>query len=366
LIYQTTGDFLMPHVFLDPEEERVNPSPDTAAFTLCCRISGIPLFAAKPLVSFSLAPHIFSQIAPDLVHPYYKLSLSQLLDKAVRYIHSEDQTQRPPRILFSALAHALGHIKQGSPGLPSATVVAASFNRLVELAAWKHNLAKTCKFPDLHLTRVNANEQWQNIAVWIDNCFEIRREWETRVRKYKNEQEIEAAQHALKAIRDEVYVNLDIKKLWNWIALQLDASGTATGRIETFRQLFLYGDINVELWTIDDIEDLQEAVLMHCDVGNSIMFAVNKIITNLRIVIRDFYSSFVVLDDFDASDSDSNIPDIIRDADRQIAALGTLPPSPQRSAFSTATAHAVAQAKWNILARRWEALQSSKSKVAGE
>jgi hypothetical protein len=258
------------------------------------------------------------------------------------------------------------------PSLPSWAVCVASGERLLRLASWYHfATSKRLELPKYRICTANKNLGWESFSAWLDDAFSVKAEWESGKERYALAAEVKARTDALLTIKSEaVYKRIDLNKVWNWVDVQLKEDGRyAAGRRETFKTIFMSADLNPEAWTLDDIEDVQVAIIEACDIGNDIMFFIRNRLTNMRAVIKDFYSSFTLLpssgqlDELDqpSQEEQQKTGEFFAGFDRRASALEELPAEPKRESFATLAKFLQAQAQHRILTRRWE---SSKVKQA--
>lgn len=171
---------------------------------------------------------------------------------------------------------------------------------------------------------------------------------------------------------ENIYKRIDFNKVWNWIEVQMAREPKyPAGRRQTFKTIFMRADQAPEEWTLDDIEDVQLAVLETCDMGNEISFFINNRLRQIRAVIEDFYSSFTLLNNvsnekLDALDAVTPQEQAASDTffssfDRRANELEQLPEAPKRESFASYPKFLQAQAQWNILKRRYDMMNKTAS-----
>jgi hypothetical protein len=215
------------------------------------------------------------------------------------------------------------------------------------------------------VSKTNNNLAWQNFSAWLDDAWSIKTEWESRKQAVDTAEELRHRTDALLAVRaDKVYKRIDFNRVWKWVDIQLASDKRyPVGRRETFKSIFMGADLAPQDWTLDDIEDLQQAMLECCDLGNEIMFFINARMSNMREIIKDFYSSFTLLSSVekqaDLSDLDTEVEvtktgEFFAGFDRRAESLESLPPEPKRESFATIGLFLQAQAQHRILTRRFQ------------
>lgn len=257
------------------------------------------------------------------------------------------------------------------PSLPSIAIAAACASRLFKIARWYHfATSKRMELPTYRISKQNDNLNWENFSAWVDDAWSVRKEWETGRQELSRQHELQLHTEALQMLRSaDVIKRLDFRKVWGWIDLQMKTDTRySAGRRETFRSIFLTADTQPELWTLDDVEDLQEAVINTCDRENDVYFFVNTRLVHLHANVRAFYGSFTFLTGY--ADEEVNTEQAKReqaasqaffaDYDRQAESLDQLPPEPNRMSYTTMPKYLQAMAQWRILKARFEAAQKRK------
>jgi hypothetical protein len=262
--------------------------------------------------------------------------------------------------------HSLNAIKQTSPSLPKFEYAAASAGRLLGLTKWYfYSTSQRIQLPIYAVSSKNENLEWQNFKHWMDSAYEVREEWTSKSREYARQAQEASHALALKEIKSEVYRRVDTKKVWNWIHIQM-VDHVPAGRLVTWESLFLNGDLEAHEWLSDDVDDLQEALLLYCDIGNEIMHFIQKRLSGIRGLIRSFYSDFTLItkgkqDHLNPDEQTSEEKEFFDGFDKQAEALEELPPAPKRESFESNALFWKAQAQWNILSKRFKSMQAKKA-----
>lgn len=341
---------------------------------ILCQNSGVVLGNLEILIIEGQIAYLESHSEAVYLHPFYRLSpailqskLTDCLTKAHEdgWVLSEGEKLRL-QLLTSALMHSLGAIKQIGTSLPSIHVATGSAGRLLSLAKWYFfTSSQRLEFPVYSVSPANENMGWENFRFWLDTAYEVRAEWGKRVRVLEQEEQQRLYSENVRDIKSESNRRIDLRKVWQWIANQFDEK-VPPGRIETLKSLFMNGDVEAHEWLADDVDDLQELLCLHCDLGNEIMFFINKRLNGIRALIRDFYSSFTLLGSGSSSgpsanDQDPQTPEeklFIQAYDEKVEHLESLPPKPIRESFASFGLFLKSEAQWNILRRRWQAKQA--------
>lgn len=341
-----------------------------------CRISGVVLGTLDLYLTEGMMAYLTAVDETLFRHPFYGLSwpvLSKKLDEAIqlteeaKHCELSDWQQKRLQLLVSAMAHSLGTVKQDAPCLPPFAVAAGSARRLQVIAKWwNEKTTKRTYLPTLHISRLNGNEGWDNFKYWLDACFDLRNEWATKVRKMEHDAQMREASEDVEEIRQELVKRIDVTRVWNWIDLQLsEAKDISLNERNRWKRLFLRGDLEPELWHLDDLEDLILAMAEHCDTEHDIMFYIRKRTSGIKALMQDFYNSFNLLSSPSGALPTNDMrtekeTEFLADFDKQAAALEELPAKPDPSQFTSKGLYLQAEARWNILRNRWEQLTGKK------
>lgn len=363
-----------------------------------CSRSGIALVKVEALCSHGWPViNSLSSTVNGLLHPVYGMGLSKLILKlrnelaaseAIAWC-STDNDQRELQLTVSAIMYELDAIWQPPtaathlwnalvPSLPAWVVVVASAGRLLRVASWYHYVTtKRSEFPKYRVSTANNNLQWQNFSAWLDEAFAIKKEWESGKDTMQQAEEVKARTEALLTVKAEsVYRRIDLNKVWAWVDIQMRSDARyGVGRRDTFKTIFLTADMHPEEWNLDDVEDVQVAILETCDIGNDIMFFIRTRLNNTHAIIRDFYSSFTLLSSVAGQANNGlNGDDMTKEEqqaaetffstfDRKAEALDVMPPEPKRDGFASLPKFLQAQAQWRILSRRHDLKSGGDGKV---
>lgn len=353
-----------------------HPPFDSIVKTIYCQNSGVVLGNLECKIFEGQLAYMEAHSEAIYLHPFYRLSNIVLLKKLEDCLHAFQEAgwvgsnaeQMRLRLLISATMFHLDSIKQDRPTLPAFPIAAASAGRLLGITKWFFYISsQRLAFPLYSVSGLNENLQWENFKHWIDSAYEVRNAWASKSKEYKRDAEKRAMDESLREIKSEhIFKRIDTRKVWNWIELQLD-DHVPPGRIETFRDCFLNGDTEAFEWTIDDVDDIREAIVQHCDRGNEICFFINKRLDGIAAIIRDFYSSFTVVSKIAGTASqftDQQTPEealFYSEYDKKAGELVELPGPPKREDFTSLALFLKAKAQHSILSKRFKQLKEEKS-----
>lgn len=357
--------------------------------TIHCQRSGVPLVEITSLCSNGWA--LLSQpVMTTFVHPTYGLPLGKLVRKLeLQLIDADhDEWNVPPHQLtdialsMSSIMYSLDAMwlpseealisgRNIEASLPDTKTTVGCADRLLDLASWYFaETSRRITFPLWKPSKNAGNLNWHGFSAWLDACFDIREDWSHAKRKAENKALIRSTEDVLKLVSQaQVYKRIDTKKVWNWIELQAsEYSGKyAAGRRETLKTLFMTGEMEPELWTADDCDDLIEMVVDTCDIGNDITSYIRNRVSNIRAAINDFYGDFTLIGARSTNrygeDSGLELSQTERSAESklfgeyEVKLLGMTecPAKPVASDYSNRVAALKATAEWNILSKLFAA-----------
>lgn len=277
-------------------------------------------------------------------HPIFSYPLSTLLHKANAYWQLEKSgTRQVPmlqkQLLFLALLHASGCIRQDIACLPAPVVVETFFPQLLELLGWKEDVnSDRLRFPRLHIWKgagadFTANAKGQKdpfsvVATWIIACEVCKDEWENVVREKQKAAKQKAAVLAMRSIRRSMYNDISLRRLWNWVTTQVPQFEMENN--QDLEQLFFAEESKIHAWDKADIVALEDLILANCETGNSISYECFKRIHQLRAWLELYEDAFEIVD-----------------SSGQFAELKGVP-APEQKDFPSKSAWLVSKAKWDL------------------
>ena len=329
-------------------------APDKFHMPLVCARSGVFLGKFYPSAGLaSTTPYVSAWKETTFLHPIFSWSLGTLLHRSVACWNLEKTgtrtyPMREKQLMFLAMLHASNCIRQDVAGLPSPKIVEVHFARLIELLSWKNDQAsERLQFPKLHIWKgavhEDANNLFGNVPNWISACASVQEDWQTVVRESQKKAKAQAHALAMKNIRRAMYQDINIKRLWNWITTQVPESVLVAN--DDLQRLFFCEEGQINLWTKEDIEALEDMVIQYCELGTSVSHEVMKHIKRLMHWFEVYYDTF----------------EIIIDSDLFAAHRGV--PEPKQSDFTTKAEFLVSLARWKLGNRPQESGGTVKEKT---
>ena len=306
---------------------------------LICARSGVFIGKFYPSVGLaSTQAYVSAWKETAFLHPIFSWSLGTLLHRATACWNLEktgtrQYPMREKQLMFLAMLHSSGCIRQDIAALPSPKVVEIHFPRLIELLSWKNDQGTTrLQFPRLHVWKGAVGEDeknpFGNVLAWIAACESVRDEWENLVREGQKKAKSQAQALAMRNIKRAMYQDISLRRLWNWITTQVPGSVLESN--SDLQQLFFTSEDQINVWTAEDIEALEDLIIQYCELGNSVSFEVMKRTKQLMNWHQIYYDTF----------------EIIINTDMFSAHKGT--PEPKQSDFSTKAEYLVTMARWKL------------------
>lgn len=332
---------------------------------MVCRKTGVLLGVFQATIVEGSVPLLQSVGESVFYHPFFGLSdgvLLSKLDDAINTLINDDWEPRNQhnltklQILTAVVLDRLGCFVSRTPSIPEPKIAIASCVGLRSIARWF--LTETSKrplFPAYVPASHNAalSPGWSTFRGWLWSCFEIRAEYQTKIRRINEEAEARLRFEATREVTNSSvgYRKSDLKKIWNWLHVQL-SEHIHSGRLETYKRIFLLADIEPELWNLDDIEDLQIDIAAYCDeTANVYSFAIRRCRV-LAEFIQDFYDAFKIVNYGDVGSSTELEKqcalELEKQLDEQLKEAQTLV-EPQEANYSSRAMYLQARAKYNLL-----------------
>lgn len=353
-----------------------------ATRTINCQRSGVPLVEVTTLCANGWA--LLSQpVFTTFIHPSYGLPLGKLCRKLELQLIDADHVEwdlpsssiLDISLSMSAIVYALDAMwlpsedalitgRNIEPSLPDTRTTIGCADRLLKLAGWYFaETSRRITFPLWKPSKNAGNLNWHGFSSWLDACCELQEEWQTCKRRAENKALIRSTEDVLKLVsQSQVYKRIDTKKVWNWIELQACdfQDKYPAGRRETLKSLFMTGELEPEVWTSDDCDDLIEMVVDTCDLGNAITSYIRNRVSNIRAAIFDFYGDFTLIggrgvgsasgSGLELSVKEQEAEDkLFGNYETKLVGMTELPPVPNPADYPSRVLALKARAEWNIL-----------------
>ena len=276
----------------------------TMRHDLRCRLSGLVVGHLEVKTTAGCLPYLSHWDACIVKHPVFSMSTEKLLrfsrDEwsrlAQRATDEEigEEESETLRVAYLAILHTLDCVKQDAPALPPLAVVVKTIQQLFVLSYWKWKLeSERFSFPTLHLNSINRNLDFSNIDDYLLVCFNIRRDYEKKVREVDEVAKVKAAQDALVELNNTWIAPASKKVLFQWICSNLPEQYQPDGQ-GWLRTLFLGSDRVICTFEEDSIQLCREIIESSCPNGTGVMFVVRKRLDAIDKAWNDHFSSYEI------------------------------------------------------------------------
>jgi hypothetical protein len=254
------------------------------------------------------------------------------------------------RVCFLALLYSLDSVKQEEASLPPLVVVQSTIEGLFSLAGWKFYLeSNRFRFPTLHICSLNDNIDFSNIKDYINLCFSVKEDYETKVNEVVEKEKIAAAERAMVALRNEWITPVSRKMLFQWVRAHLEEKyqADAMGWLST---IFLGSERTIQDFEEEDILLFEEIILSSCPIGSTISKAVRDRVEACKLAWTQHHEAW----DIDLSDDEWELDEgmklLVNGNKQEKAHPGD---EPKINDFQTRGSYLQAQARWTIAMAQW-------------
>ena len=274
------------------------------SFQLRCQLTGLQIGTLEYDTVAGHAPWFSHWNGMQARHPMFSLPRVKLLafarsgwNRLAKASADGETTEKEDTILrvaFLAVLHSLGSVKQTLPGLPAIHIVQNNMNRLFALAYWHHYLdSKRFGFPEYRVSKINANADFLYVGDYLDVCFAIKEDYEKGINDLEEQERAQAAERALKQLRNSWVVPVSNKQLWKWVLANLPEryKADAMGWMGT---IFCGTERSILAFDKDEHQLMQDIVLSNCPIGTGVMKAVETRLNAIMTIYNDHKEAFSV------------------------------------------------------------------------
>ena len=285
----------------------------------------------------------------QVLHPLFSLEQTPLLqfskntwlrfcgfsqEEAADAVLTQKQEQML-QIACLALLHKLTDVKQEVPWLPDFVEVQNNCQSLIHLTYWKAYLdSKRFSFPTI---RVSKQNNAIDLKAFLQTCWDTKKSYETSIAGMADEQQLDLAEAALLAIRNELAGKRPTSErlLWKWFVANLPSRYSKDAAPDGWmHELFTAKGSNIFDFTKADINLFEEIFLSECPTGTSVSHAFLSVLASKKKLLENHFEAF----------------EIIVPQDLQIAAdSGEIPlGEPLLADFPKKVFWMIAHAKWKL------------------
>lgn len=323
-----------------------------------CQKSGLPIGTLEVGTTAGALPYLSHWDKCIGYHPVFSLQTQKLLQftkhEWTRLAQGAEDSEisevesNTLRVAFLAVLHTLDCVRQDEPALPPLHVVTTTINKLFSLAYWKWHLeSERFSFPTLHLSRYNKNLDFSNLPDYLDLCFDIKKDYETKVREVDERAKVKAAEEAVIALNNTWITPTSKRMMWRWIEANLSATHRKEDA-EWMSAIFLGSALVIQAQVDENIEWMEEIIEGDCPAGTGVMFAVRKRIEEIWRIWKNHNEVFEIdLADF-ADPSTKLLVNGVKQAAVHPGERPTL-----EGFGGVKSKFFVADAKWQIAMQQW-------------
>jgi len=283
--------------------------------------------ALHPL--FSLPPTALLNFSKSLWHHVCNFTPDQAADS--KLTHKQETLLR---VATLAMLHELGDVDQTTVWMPTMSEVLYGWQSILQLSYWKNYLeSKRFKFPALRISEFNKGI---TLAGYLQDCWLVKKEYETHVREAVEREKLEAAEAALKVLRDDLAGKAPRSKklLWRWFLANIPqkyAKDTDSWMWDLFDA---ETESEISEFTLADIDLFESIILYEVELGSAVSHAFLERLGQKRKLLEVKFRTFEIL-----------IPDSIAAgvADGSISA-----DEPVLADYSNRVKWIVAHSKWKL------------------
>lgn len=324
-----------------------------------CQKSGLPIGTLEVSTTAGALPYLSYWDKCIGYHPVFSLNTGKLLKFAkdewsrlasqAEDMEISDAESDVLRVSCLAILHTLDCVRQDQPALPPLHIVTTCIQRLFKLAYWKWHLeSERFSFPTLHLSKHNNNLDFGNLAEYLDLCFDIKDEYESKVREVSEAAKIKAAEEALIALNNTWITPTSKRMMWRWCEANLSEKHRKEDS-EWMSAIFLGSPLVIQAQVDENIELMEEIIMSDCPPGTGVMHAVRKRIAEIWQIWKNHNAVFEIdLADF----ADPNTKLLVNGAKQPAVDPGDRPTL--ESFGGNKAKFFVADAKWQIAKSLWD------------
>ena len=282
---------------------------NTQVHPLICTRTGITVGAITVLRIAGHVPYLSQWKHTQALHPIFSLEPTALLQFARNSWFnfcelSQAQASDPIltakqesilQITALAMVHHLSEVDQTIAWIPTLQEVYINWTSLMQLSYWKNYLESSrFHFPAL---RISKNNNGIDLTGYIQDCWGVKKDYETKVRDSAEAERLKASEIALKGIRDDVTSRTPKSKrlLWRWFLAHIPSRyerDTAGWMWELFDA---ETEQEISEFTMADIDLFEEIFLCEVPTGSSISSAFLDRLHHKRTILETKFEAYEIL-----------------------------------------------------------------------
>lgn len=320
----------------------------TQTHTLVCQYTGLTLGSLNVITVAGHVPFLSQWKNTQALHPLFSLELGALLKFSQNAWNNfcslspeqaanaalTDKQEKILQVTTLALLHSIAEVKQDFPWLPTIQEVSSCWGSLIQLSYWKNYLeSQRFRFPALRISKFNKGIDLQ---AYLQDCWQVKKDYESKVREAVEEEKIRAAELALVAIRNDLVNKAPKSKklLWRWFLAHIPSRYARDTEGWMWELFDAETETEISEFTIADIDLFEEIVLCEIPTGTSVSHAFLERLAHKRKILTSRFNTFEIL-----------VPSQIQE--EKAAGLIALE-EPKLSDYPSKVQWMIAQAKWRL------------------
>jgi hypothetical protein len=199
------------------------------------------------------------------------------------------------RVTALALVHKLTTVDQTIYWMPTLQEVYINWTSLLQLSYWKNYLeSKRFHFPSVRINRINNGI---DLTGFIQDCWAIKKAYETKIIEVEEAGRAKSAEAALKGLRDEVAGKAPKSKklLWRWFLAHIPSRYARDTEGWMWELFDAETEQEISEFTMADIDLFEEIFLCEVPTGSSISAAFLERLRHKRTILETKFESFEIL-----------------------------------------------------------------------
>jgi hypothetical protein len=284
-----------------PVSSQVHPIVCTRTGLLVASITVIKVAGHVPYLSqwkhtqalhpvFSLEQTALLQFARSTWHSFCNLSQDEAANIAIT-----NKQEQLLRVTALAILHQMAEVDQSIHWMPTLQEVYVNWTSLMQLSYWKNYLeSKRFKFPNL---RISKNNNGIELTAYIQDCWAVKKAYETKIIEAEELEKARAAELALKAIKDEVAGKTPRSKklLWRWFLAHIPSRYARDTEGWMWELFDAETEAEVSEFTMADIDLFEEIFLCEVPTGSSISAAFLEKLKTKRSLLESKFHTFEIM-----------------------------------------------------------------------
>jgi len=285
------------------------PISQKQVHAITCSRTGVTVAALTVEKIAGHIPYLSQWKGTQALHPLFSLGNTELLQFGRNTWHnfctlSQEESGMPMitdkhemmlRITALAMLHKMADVHQSTIWIPTLSDVFTNWTSLMQLSYWKNYLDSTrFRFPEL---RISKNNNGIDLTGYIQECWESKKSYESKVRELSEAERIRTADEAVKGLRDEIAGKTPRSKklLWRWFLAHIPSRYAADTEGWMWTLFDAEKEDEIAVFTMADIDLFEEIFLCEVPTGSSVSAAFLERLRHKRSILETKFETFEIL-----------------------------------------------------------------------